>query len=145
MSELADYKSRHAGPGWSAVGGQTINVYAAHASPGTSSAGNGVAVAAGFCPASIGTETGRQTPLLTSESGLISRHRAVSDGSITLPCLQSALYGLKPTMGTLSRAGIVPFAPSFDTAGPMAKNVWDLALLMDVMQGVDPEDSASMS
>ncbi|KAJ9096052.1 hypothetical protein QFC21_005417 [Naganishia friedmannii] len=58
MSELADYKSRHAGPGWSAVGGQTLNVYAAHASPGTSSAGNGVAVAAGFCPASIGTETG---------------------------------------------------------------------------------------
>jgi amidase len=61
MSELADYKSRHAGPGWSAVGGQTINVYAAHASPGTSSAGNGVAVAAGFCPASVGTETGEWT------------------------------------------------------------------------------------
>lgn len=66
MSELADYKSRHAGPGWSAVGGQTVNVYASHASPGTSSAGNGVAVAAGFCPASVGTETGKKTLLLTS-------------------------------------------------------------------------------
>lgn len=65
MSELADYKSRHAGPGWSAVGGQTINVYSAGASPGTSSAGNGVAVAAGFCPASIGTETGKKTLLLS--------------------------------------------------------------------------------
>lgn len=74
---------------------------------------------------------------------LIGRTLTLLDGSITLPCLQSALYGLKPTMGTLSRAGIVPFAPSFDTAGPMAKNVWDLALLMDVMQGPDTEDSAS--
>lgn len=68
MSELADYKSAHAGPGWSAVGGQTINVYAAHASPGTSSSGNGVAVAAGFCPASIGTETGESGGPRTSTS-----------------------------------------------------------------------------
>ncbi|KAG7558169.1 hypothetical protein FFLO_02896 [Filobasidium floriforme] len=119
MSELADYKSGNAGPGWSAVGGQTINVYAAHASPGTSSSGNGVAVAAGFCPASIGTET---------------------DGSITLPCLQSCLYGLKPTVGMLSRAGVVPFAPYFDTPGPMAKDVESLAILMDVMNGRDDED-----
>lgn len=64
----------------------------------------------------------------------------MTDGSITLPCLQSALYGLKPTVGLLSRTGIVPFAPYFDTAGPMTKNVWDLALLMDVMHGDDPED-----
>ena len=119
MSELADYKSGNAGPGWSAVGGQTINVYAAHASPGTSSSGNGVAVAAGFCPASIGTET---------------------DGSITLPCLQSCLYGLKPTVGMLSRAGVVPFAPYFDTPGPMAKDVESLAILMDVMNGRDDDD-----
>lgn len=70
MSELADYKSRHAGPGWSAVGGQTLNVYAAHASPGTSSAGNGVAVAAGFCPASIGTETGSYEEFTSLEKTL---------------------------------------------------------------------------
>lgn len=142
MSELADYKSRHAGPGWSAVGGQTINVYAAHASPGTSSAGNGVAVAAGFCPASIGTETGERT-MLERFSIELNRSFDLPDGSITLPCLQSALYGLKPTVGMLSRAGIVPFAPYFDTPGPMAKTVWDLAILMDVMQGRDVDDPMS--
>ena len=67
----------------------------------------------------------------------------VADGSITLPCLQSCLYGLKPTVGMLSRSGVVPFAPYFDTPGPMAKDVESLAILMDVMQGRDDEDDKS--
>lgn len=77
-----------------------------------------------------------QTELLTDFNPWI-------DGSITLPCLQSSLYGLKPTHGLLSRAGIVPFAPSFDSAGPMAKDVWSLAVALDVMQGEDDDDDAS--
>jgi amidase len=65
------------------------------------------------------------------------------DGSIVFPCFASALYGLKPTHGLLSRTGIVPFAPTFDSAGPMGKTPWDLAVLLDVMSGEDGEDLAS--
>ncbi|KAJ9102829.1 hypothetical protein QFC20_004936 [Naganishia adeliensis] len=122
LSELASYKSLNA-DGWSAVGGQTINVYASHASPGSSSAGNGVSIAAGFCPASVGTDT---------------------DGSVVFPSFASALYGLKPTHGLLSRTGIVPFAPTFDSAGPMGKTPWDLAVLLDVMSDEDVEDLATV-
>jgi amidase len=128
--------------GWSAVGGQTVNVYASHASPGSSSSGSGVAVAAGFCPASIGTDTGRS--ILATLHPVADPPHPGSDGSLLFPALKSALYSLKPTAGLISQAGIVPFAPYFDSAGPMAKNVYDLAVLLDVMQGEDAEDPRSM-
>ncbi|KAJ9092929.1 hypothetical protein QFC21_006641 [Naganishia friedmannii] len=130
LTELASYKSLQAQDGWSAVGGQTINVYNPKSSPGNSSAGSGVAVAAGFCPASVATETGQH-------------HFTSTHGSIVLPALQSALYALKPTVGLISRAGVVPLATYFDTPGPMAKCVWDLAVMMDVMCAVDAEDPTS--
>jgi amidase len=141
LSELASYKTLNA-EGWSAVGGQTVNVYASHASPGSSSSGSGVAVAAGFCAASVGTDTGKA--ILATLHPVADPPHSGSDGSLLFPAFKSALYSLKPTAGLVSQAGIVPFAPYFDSAGPMAKNVYDLAVLLDVMQGEDEEDPRSM-
>src|SRR6185503_20102836 len=102
LSEWANFRSTHSTSGWSGRGGQTRNPYALDRSPSGSSSGSGAATAACFCAAAIGTET---------------------DGSVTSPSAASALVGIKPTLGLVSRAGIIPIAHSQDTAGPMARTV----------------------
>src|SRR5690606_38572553 len=114
LSEWANFRSTRSSSGWSSRGGQTRNPYDPARTPGGSSSGSAVAVAAGACAAAIGTET---------------------DGSIVSPCSMNGLVGLKPTVGLVSRAGIVPIAASQDTAGPMARSVADAALLLDVIAG----------
>jgi amidase len=110
LSEWANFRSSNSLSGWSSRGGQTRNAYDARRSPSGSSSGSAVAVAANLCAAAIGTET---------------------DGSITSPCACNNLVGLKPTLGLVSGAGIVPIAHSQDTAGPMARTVADCAALMN--------------
>lgn len=122
LSEWANFRSTRSAGGWSSEGGQTRNPHALDRSPCGSSSGSGAAVAADLAPAAIGTET---------------------DGSITCPAAVNGVVGFKPTVGLLSRAGIIPVAPSQDTAGPMTKTVEDAALLMDVLVGVDPGDAAT--
>jgi amidase len=122
LSEWANFRSTRSSSGWSSRGGQTRNPHDTARTPGGSSSGSAVAVAAGFCAAAIGTET---------------------DGSIVSPCSMTGLVGLKPTVGLVSRAGIVPIAMSQDTAGPMARSVADAALLLSVIAGADPNDPAT--
>src|SRR5207237_3888135 len=100
LSEWANFRSTHSSSGWSGRGGQTRNPYALDRSPSGSSSGSGAAVAANLCAAAVGTET---------------------DGSILSPSNNCGLVGLKPTLGLISRAGIIPIAHSQDTAGPMAR------------------------
>ena len=119
LSEWANFRSTHATSGWSGRGGQTKNAYVLDRTPCGSSAGSGTAVAASLAPASVGTET---------------------DGSIVCPSAMSALVGMKPTVGLVSRQGIIPIAPSQDTAGPMTRTVRDAALLLNVLAGEDPSD-----
>ena len=119
LSEWANYRSRFSISGWSAVGGQTRNPHDPARGPSGSSSGSAVSVAAGFAAAAIGTET---------------------DGSITCPAAVNGLVGLKPTVGLVSRSGIVPISHSQDTAGPITRTVRDAALLLTVMSGVDPLD-----
>jgi len=121
LSEWANFRSLRSTSGWSALGGQCRNPYDLERSPGGSSAGSGVAVAAGLCAAAIGTET---------------------DGSIVVPAALNGIVGLKPTVGLVSRAGLVPIAPSQDTAGPMTRCVADAALLLTALAGSDPRDPA---
>ena len=108
LSEWANFRSTHSVSGWSAVGGQTRNAYAADRTPSGSSAGSAAATAASLCAAAIGSET---------------------DGSILSPSSLNGLVGLKPTVGIVSGRGIVPLSPRQDTAGPMARTVADAALL----------------
>jgi len=122
LSEWANFRSTHSSSGWSAVGGQTLNPYDVRRSPCGSSAGSAAAVAAGFAPAAIGTET---------------------DGSITCPAAVNGLVGLKPTVGLVSRTHIVPISVSQDTAGPITLTVRDAALLLGVIAGSDPADPAT--
>ena len=122
MSEWANFRSSHSSSGWSGRGGQCRNPYALDRSPSGSSSGTGAAIAANFAAAGIGTET---------------------DGSVTSPAAACALVGLKPTVGLVSRSGIIPIAHSQDTAGPMARTVADVALLLNVMAGDDPRDRAT--
>jgi amidase len=122
MSEWANFRSSKSNSGWSGRGGQGKNPYALDRSPCGSSSGTGAAVAASFAAAGVGTET---------------------DGSIVCPSAVQALVGIKPTLGLISRAGIVPLAHSQDTAGPMARTVADAALLLGVMAGEDPRDRAT--
>lgn len=122
LSEWANFRSTGSRSGWSSVGGQTRNPYALDRSPCGSSSGTAVAVAANLAAAGIGTET---------------------DGSILCPAAMNALVGLKPTVGLVSRDGIVPIAPSQDTAGPMARSVEDVALLLAAITGRDPADPAT--
>ncbi len=124
LSEWANFRGRVSSSGWSAVGGQCRNPHGLDRSPGGSSAGSGAAVAAGFAPFGIGTET---------------------DGSILCPAAACGIVGLKPTVGLVSRAGIVPISPSQDTAGPMARSVSDVALLLEVLAaaGTDRRDAAT--
>ncbi|NVJ18831.1 amidase [Myxococcus sp. AM010] len=122
LSEWANFRSTRSASGWSARGGQTRNPYALDRTPSGSSSGSGAATAANFCAVSVGTET---------------------DGSIVSPSAASALVGLKPTVGLVSRAGIIPISHSQDTAGPMTRTVADAAALLSVLVGVDPADAAT--
>ena len=122
LSEWANFRSTRSASGWSSEGGQVRNPHALDRSPCGSSSGSGVAVAADLAPAAIGTET---------------------DGSITCPAAVNGVVGFKPTVGLVSRAGIIPVAASQDTAGPLTKTVEDAALLMDALVGVDPDDAAT--
>ncbi len=120
LSEWANFRSSHSISGWSGRGGLTRNPYALDRNACGSSSGSGVAVAANLCAAAIGTET---------------------DGSIVCPSSANSLVGIKPTLGLVSRAGIIPIAHSQDTAGPMARTVADAAILLGALTGVDPRDS----
>ena len=122
LSEWANIRSSHSTSGWSARGGLTKNPYALDRNACGSSSGSGVAVSANFCAAAIGTET---------------------DGSIVCPAHANCIVGIKPTVGLVSRAGIVPISHSQDGAGPMARTMADAALILSVIAGPDPEDPAT--
>jgi amidase len=122
LSEWANFRSTHSVSGWSGRGGQTRNPYALDRNPSGSSSGSGAAVAANLCAGAIGSET---------------------DGSITSPAAINGIVGIKPTVGLLSRGGIVPISASQDTAGPMARTVRAVATLLSAMTGVDPKDPAT--
>ena len=122
LSEWANFRSTHSTSGWSSRGGQTRNPYALDRNPCGSSSGSAVAVAANLCAAAIGTET---------------------DGSIICPAQTNSVVGLKPTLGLVSRSGVVPIAHSQDTAGPMARTVTDAAILLGALVGVDGRDVAT--
>ncbi|GAB3514675.1 amidase [Pseudoxanthomonas daejeonensis] len=119
LSEWANFRSTRSTSGWSSIGGQTRNPYALDRSPCGSSSGTAVAVAANLAVVGVGTET---------------------DGSILCPAAMNGLVGLKPTVGLVSRDGIVPISSSQDTAGPMTRSVEDAALLLAAIAGRDPED-----
>jgi amidase len=123
MSEWANFRARPSSSGWSARGGQCRNPYVLDRSPCGSSSGSGVAVAASFCSAAIGTET---------------------DGSIVCPSSHCGLVGIKPTVGLVSRAGIIPISHSQDTAGPMARTVADAAAVLSALTATDPRDPATL-
>jgi len=122
LSEWANFRSTHSSSGWSGRGGQTHNPYALDRTPSGSSSGSGSAVAANCCAVAIGTET---------------------DGSVTSPSAAAALVGIKPTVGLVSRSGIIPISHSQDTAGPMARTVRDAAILLGALTGTDARDPAT--
>jgi amidase len=122
LSEWANFRSTHSSSGWSGRGGQARNPYVLDRNPCGSSSGSGAAVAANMCAVAIGTET---------------------DGSIVCPSSANGIVGIKPTLGLVSRAGIIPIAHSQDTAGPMTRTVRDAAILLNVLVGVDPRDPAT--
>jgi amidase len=124
LSEWANFRSTHSSSGWSARGGQARNPYALDRTPSGSSSGSAGAVAASYCAVAVGTET---------------------DGSITSPAAACSLVGMKPTIGLVSRSGIVPIAHSQDTAGPMARTVADAAILLGVLAGADPRDAVTVN
>ncbi|MCZ6658460.1 MAG: amidase [Gammaproteobacteria bacterium] len=123
LSEWANFRSTESVSGWSSVGGQTKNAYVLDRNPCGSSSGSAVAVAAGLAPLAVGTET---------------------NGSVVCPAGINGVVGIKPTVGLVSRHGIVPIAASQDTAGPMATTVQGAALLLDVMSGPDEDDDATL-
>lgn len=122
LSEWANFRSTHSSSGWSGRGGQTHNPYALDRNPSGSSSGSGAATSANLCAVAVGTET---------------------DGSIVSPSCSNGLVGIKPTVGLVSRAGIVPISHTQDTAGPMARTVSDAAILLTALAGVDPNDPAT--
>jgi amidase len=122
LSEWANFRSNHSTSGWSGRGGQTKNPYALDRNPCGSSSGSGAAAAASLCAAAIGTET---------------------DGSVVCPSSANSLVGIKPTVGLVSRAGIVPISHSQDTAGAMARTVRDAAILLGALTGVDANDAVT--
>jgi amidase len=122
LSEWANFRSRFSSSGWSTLGGQAVNPYGAGRNPSGSSSGSAVAVAAGLAPLAVGTET---------------------DGSIVSPAAVCGVVGIKPTLGLVSRTGIVPISAAQDTAGPMARTVADAALLLAALAGRDPADPAT--
>ncbi len=122
LSEWANFRSEYSSSGWSSRGGQTKCPYILERNPCGSSSGSGTAVAANLCAAAVGTET---------------------DGSIVCPSSVNGLVGIKPTVGLLSRSGIIPISHSQDTPGPMARTVTDAAILLGAMSGIDPVDPAT--
>ncbi|HEX3684868.1 MAG TPA: amidase [Bryobacteraceae bacterium] len=122
LSEWANFRSTHSTSGWSGRGGQTKNPYALDRNPCGSSSGSGAAISANLCALAVGSET---------------------DGSVVCPSSMCGIVGIKPTLGLISRAGIVPIAHSQDTAGPMARTVRDAALLLGAMTGVDSRDNST--
>jgi amidase len=122
LSEWANIRSSHSTSGWSGRGGLTRNPYALDRNPCGSSSGTGAGVSANLCVAGVGTET---------------------DGSVVCPSSANGLAGLKPTVGLVSRSGIIPISHSQDTAGPMARTVRDVAILLGALAGADAEDSAT--
>jgi len=122
LSEWANFRSSHSSSGWSGRGGQTKNPYVLDRNPCGSSSGSGSATAANLCAIAVGTET---------------------DGSVVCPSTANSLVGIKPTLGLISRAGIIPIAHSQDTAGPMCRTVTDAVILLGALAGVDPRDAAT--
>jgi amidase len=119
LSEWANFRSTHSCSAWSSKGGQTKCPYILDRNPSGSSAGSGSAVSANLCAIAIGTET---------------------DGSVVSPSSVNGIVGIKPTVGLLSRSGIIPISKTQDTAGPMARTVTDAAILLGILAGKDPED-----
>ncbi|MGH2740453.1 MAG: amidase family protein [Actinomycetota bacterium] len=122
LSEFANWVDLSMPSGYSSLGGQVINPYVFGATPSGSSSGSGVAAAMALATVTVGTET---------------------SGSIISPSQANGVVGIKPTVGLISRAGIIPLAASFDTPGPMTRNVTDAAILLGAMTGVDPRDPAT--
>ena len=122
LSEWANFHSTYSSSGWSGLGGQTKNPYDLSRNPCGSSSGSGVAVAAGLCVVAIGTET---------------------NGSIVCPSNNNGIVGIKPTVGLISRSGIIPISFTQDTPGPMARSVRDAAVALSVLTGIDPADARS--
>lgn len=123
LSEWANFRSTRSSSGWSGRGGQTRNPYALDRNPCGSSSGSGASVSANLCVVAVGTET---------------------DGSIVCPSSANGIVGIKPTVGLVSRAGIIPISRSQDTAGPMARTVRDAAILLNAMVGSDPRDRSTL-
>jgi amidase len=122
LSEWANIRSSHSTSGWSGRGGLTKNPYSLDRNPCGSSSGSGAAVAANLSAIAVGTET---------------------DGSVVCPSSANGLVGIKPTLGLISRSGVIPIAHSQDTPGPMTRTVRDAAILLGVLAGQDPRDSAT--
>jgi amidase len=124
LSEWANFRSGPSSSGWSGIGGQGNMPYVLDRNPCGSSSGSGVVAAADLAVAAVGTET---------------------DGSIVCPSGANGVVGIKPTLGLWSRAGVVPISADQDTAGPMARNVTDAAVLLGAATGVDPDDTATLA
>ncbi|MBV9215850.1 MAG: amidase [Acidobacteria bacterium] len=122
LSEWANFRDNRSISGWSGRGGQTNNAYFLDQNPSGSSAGSGVSVSANLTPVAIGTET---------------------NGSIISPSITNGIVGIKPTVGLVSRSGIIPISHTQDTAGPMARNVTDAAILLGAVAGTDKNDPAT--
>jgi amidase len=122
LSEWANFRSTRSVSGWSGRGGQTRNPYSLDRSPSGSSSGSAVAVAAGLCAVAVGTET---------------------NGSIVSPASINGIVGIKPTVGLVSRSGVVPISHTQDTPGPLARTVKDAVLLLGALAGPDPADPAN--
>ncbi len=122
LSEFANFRSTHSASGWSSRGGQTKCPYILNRNPSGSSSGSGCAVAANLCVVAVGTET---------------------DGSVVSPASINCLVGIKPTVGLLSRSGIIPISATQDSAGPMTRTVKDAAILLGVLAGADENDAAT--
>ena len=122
LSEWANFRSSHSSSGWSGRGGQTKNPYVLDRNPCGSSSGTGAAISANLAAIGVGTET---------------------DGSVVCPSNANSLVGIKPTLGLISRAGIIPIAHSQDTAGPMCRTVTDAVHVLVALAGVDPRDHAT--
>jgi amidase len=122
LSEWANFRSSHSSSGWSGRGGQTRNPYALDRNPCGSSSGSGAGVSANLCAIAVGTET---------------------DGSIVCPSSANGVVGIKPTVGLVSRAGVIPISHTQDTPGPICRTVADAAILLGVLAGADPADTAT--
>ncbi|MFC2111740.1 amidase [Bacteroidota bacterium] len=123
LSEWANFRADFSSSGWSGVGGQTNNPYVLDRNPCGSSSGSGVAVSANLCALAFGTET---------------------NGSIVCPSTNNGIVGLKPTVGLISRSGIIPISFTQDTPGPMARSVEDVAICLGELTGIDPMDSKTL-